>query len=195
MSRCRINKLRFERKEEARSVFTSRGSRLCLPTALWQTGLGRNVPSASPHPPTHTAGRAASRGNAPGRTWKDLEGRYASGRAAHTAPRPGWLAAPLILVRFLPTRGLRQWPSSFWAGSGWLPVWRLSLGLGLGFSAQGDSTAGHVAGTREHTWATAPGMEREQVSYLRASQVPEGRRLLSSWRRDELWPALSCFRQ
>lgn len=71
MSRCRINKLRFERKEEARSVFTSRGSRLCLPTALWQTGLGRNVPSASPHPPTHTAGRAASRGNAPGRTWKD----------------------------------------------------------------------------------------------------------------------------
>lgn len=109
MSRCRINKLRFERKEEAHSVFTSRGSRLCLPTALWQTGLGRNVPSASPHPPTHTAGRAASRGNAPGRTWKDLEGPYASGRAAPVRalagwPRPGWLAAPLILVRFLPTR-------------------------------------------------------------------------------------------
>lgn len=47
--------------------------------------------------------------------------------------------------------GLRRWLSSFWAGSGWLPVWRLSLGLGLGLSAQGDSTAGHVAGTREHT--------------------------------------------
>lgn len=108
MSRCRINKRKFERKEEARSVFTSRGSRLCLPTALWQAGLGRKAPSASPHPPTHMASPAASRGNAPGRTWKDLEGPYASGRAAHTAPRPGWLAAPLILVRFLPTRGLRQ---------------------------------------------------------------------------------------
>lgn len=145
--------------------------------------------------PTHPHGEPC--GFQRERAWKDLEGpgRTVRVRKSGARPRPGWLAAPLILVRFLPTRGLRRWPSSFWAGSGWLPVWRLSLGLGLGLSAQGDSTAGHVAGTREHTWATAPGMEREQVSYLRASQVPEGRRLLSSWRRDELWPALSCFRQ
>lgn len=40
------------------------------------------------------------------RAWKDLEGpgRTVRVRKSGARPRPGWLAAPLILVRFLPTR-------------------------------------------------------------------------------------------
>lgn len=100
------------------------------------------------HPPTQRAVRLpeGTRLEGPGRTWKDRT------RQEERRPSTPWLVgrAPNFGT-FLPTRGLRRWPSSFWAGSGWLPVWRLSLGLGLGLSAQGDSTVGHVAGMREHT--------------------------------------------